>query len=175
MRDTLGVDLEKEAHEILPRDQRADGFSNPAYNLAVDLKHVESYAKLAGIIVSEMDVMKFAARFSRKQRLIDDDMRELIAKMGHWVLRGPLEEREVVSYRGISTTVASAGGDYRECVELILEAMVQSPRFIYRVENQRGDGELWPVGEYELASRLSYILWGSSPDEELLKLSLIHI
>ena len=169
VRDTLGVDLEKEAHEILPRDRRADGFSNTAYNLAVDLKHIESYAKLAGIIVSKMDVMKFAARFSRKQRLIDDDMRELIAKMGHWVLRGPLEEREVVSYRGISTTVASAGGDYRECVELILEAMVQSPRFIYRVENQRGDGELWPAGEYELASRLSYILWGSSPDEELLK------
>ena len=47
--------------------------------------------------------------------------------------------------------------------------MLQSPRFIYRVENQRGDGQLWPAGEYELASRLSYILWGSSPDQELLK------
>ena len=69
----LRLDLEKEAHEILPRDRRADGFSNTAYNLAVDLKHIESYAKLAGIIVSKMDVTKFAARFSRKQRLIDDD------------------------------------------------------------------------------------------------------
>ena len=169
VRDSLGVDVAKEAREILPRDQRADGFSNTAYNLTVDLKHVESYARLARIIVEKMDVLKFSARFSKKQRLIDDDMRELIAKMGRWVLRGPLEEREVVSYRGISTTVASAGGDFRECVELMIEAMLQSPRFIYRVENQRGDGQLWPTGDYELASRLSYILWGSSPDEELLR------
>ena len=169
VRDSLGVDVAEEARKILPRDQRADGFSNTAYNLTVDLKHVESYAKLARIIVEKMDVVKFSTRFAKKQKLIDDDMRDLIAKMGRWILRGPLQEREVVSYRGISTTVASAGGNYRECVELIIEAMLQSPRFIYRVENQRGDGQLWPAGEYELASRLSYILWGSSPDQELLK------
>ncbi len=169
VRDSLGVDVAEEARKILPRDQRADGFSNTAYNLTVDLKHVESYAKLARVIVEKMDVVKFSTRFAKKQKLIDDDMRDLIAKMGRWILRGPLQEREVVSYRGISTTVASAGGDYRECVELIIEAMLQSPRFIYRIENQRGDGQLWPVGEYELASRLSYILWGSSPDQELLK------
>ncbi|MCH2580554.1 MAG: DUF1592 domain-containing protein, partial [Planctomycetes bacterium] len=169
VRDSLGVDVAEEARKVLPRDQRADGFSNTAYNLTVDLKHVESYAKLARIIYDKMDVVKFSTRFAKKQKLIDDDMRDLIAKMGRWILRGPLQEREVVSYRGISTTVASAGGNYRECVELIIEAMLQSPRFIYRVENQRGDGQLWPAGEYELASRLSYILWGSSPDQELLK------
>jgi mono/diheme cytochrome c family protein len=169
VRDSLGVDVAEEARKVLPRDQRADGFSNTAYNLTVDLKHVESYAKLARVIVKKMDVVKFSARFAKKQKLIDDDMRDLISKMGRWLLRGPLQEREVVSYRGISTTVASAGGNYRECVELIIEAMLQSPRFIYRVENQRGDGQLWPAGEYELASRLSYILWGSSPDQELMK------
>ncbi|MEC9030925.1 MAG: DUF1592 domain-containing protein, partial [Planctomycetota bacterium] len=169
VRDSLGVDVAEEARKILPGDQRADGFSNTAYNLTVDLKHVESYAKLARIIVEKMDVVKFSTRFAKRQKLIDDDMRDLIAKMGRWILRGPLQEHEVVSYRGISTTVASAGGDYKECVELIIEAMLQSPRFIYRVENQRGDGQLWPAGEYELASRLSYILWGSSPDQELLK------
>ena len=169
VRDSLGVDVGKEARQVLPKDQRADGFSNTAYNLTVDLKHVESYAKLAQVIVRKMDVVKFSTRFSRKRKLTDDDMRDLIAKMGRWILRGPLQEREVVSYRGISTTVASAGGDYRECVELIIEAMLQSPRFLYRVENQRGDGQLWPAGDYELASRLSYILWGSSPDQELLK------
>ena len=47
--------------------------------------------------------------------------------------------------------------------------MLQSPRFIYRIENQRGDGAAWPVGDYELASRLSYIIWGGPPDEELLR------
>ncbi|MCA9000046.1 MAG: DUF1592 domain-containing protein, partial [Planctomycetaceae bacterium] len=43
----------------------------------------------------------------------------------------------------------------------------QSPRFLYRVEYQKGDGtERW-VGPYELANRMSYILWGASPDEDL--------
>jgi hypothetical protein len=169
VRAAVGVDISKDAREILPRDLRADGFSNTAYNLHVDLKHVESYAKLAEIIVSRMDVEKFAARFSRSKRLTDDDMRALIAGMGKWLLRGPLEDHEITTYRGISTTVASSGGTFREAVSYIVEAMLQSPRFIYRVENQRGDGTGWPVGPYELASRLSYIIWGAPPDEALMR------
>ncbi len=51
----------------------------------------------------------------------------------------------------------------------VIEAMLQSPRFIYRVESQRGDGTALPVSDYELASRLSYIIWGAPPDQELMK------
>lgn len=164
---TVDVDISKEAREMLPRDLRADGFSNTAYNLNVDLAHVEAYARLAEIIVQRMDISKFAKRFSKNRRFTDDDMGKLINAMGAWVLRGPLEEHEVIAFRGISTTVASAGGSYDDAVGLIVEAMLQSPRFIYRVENQVGDGSKWPVGEYELAARTSYILWGAPPDEEL--------
>jgi hypothetical protein len=49
--------------------------------------------------------------------------------------------------------------------------MLQSPRFIYRIESQRGDGTAWRVGNYELASRLSYILWGGPPDGELMRVA----
>ena len=70
-------------------------------------------------------------------------------------------------YKGLSSAVVSAGGDFEEVVSYVVEAILQSPRFLYRVENQRGDGTAWPVGEYELASRLSYILWGAPPDSEL--------
>lgn len=166
---TVGVDIDQEAREILPPDLRADGFSNTAYNLIVDLKHVEAYARLAEIIVSRMDVIDFAAEYSQSRKLTDESMRGLISKMGNWVLRGPVEDREVDSYRGISTTVASAGGNFKDAVGFILEAMLQSPRFLYRMENQRGDGGRWPVDEYELASRMSYIVWGAPPDRELLK------
>ncbi len=169
VRSALGVDVTNEAREILPPDLRADGFSNTAYNLAVDLKHVDAYARLAEIIVGRLDVKAFAARFSKSQRLTDDDMRKLIAEMGKWLLRGPLGEREIVTYRGISTTVAATGGDFEEAVSFVIEAMLQSPRFIYRIENQRGDGSAWPVGQHELASRLSYILWGGPPDAELMR------
>jgi len=167
VRSTLGVDIEKEARELLPPDLRADGFTNTAYNLNVDLKHVDAYAHLAEIVVGRMDVAAFARRFSSSRKLTDDSMRGLIAKMGPWVLRGPLEEHEIVALRGVSTTVASAGGGYDEAVAYTLQAMLQSPRFVYRIERQRGDGSAWPVDNYELASRLSYILWGAPPDEEL--------
>ena len=170
VRSAVGVDIDEEARKILPPDLRADGFSNTAYNLNVDLGHVEAYAELAEIIVGRMDVLEFAARFSESRSLsTDDTMRDFVAAMGKWLLRGPLNEREVTNYSGIATTVASAGGDFEEAASGIIEAMLQSPRFLYRFEDQRGDGTAWPVGDYELASRLSYILWGAPPDEELMR------
>lgn len=168
VRDAVGVDVEAEAYDLLPPDMRADGFNNTAYNLNVDLKHVDAYARLARIIVGRMDALKLASRFHKGRRLTDDNMRQLIAKMGKWILRGPLDDNEVVLYRGISTTVASAGGDFQEAVRYIVEAMLQSPRFIYRVESHVGDGTMWPAAPYELASRMSYILWGAPPDQRLM-------
>ena len=163
------VDVSKEAAKSLPKDQRADGFRNTAYNLNVDLKHVEAYAQMAAVIVEQVDAVQFARRFGKSKKLTDDNMRRLISDLGKWVLRGPLTEQEVALYRGISTTVVSAGGDFAEAVEMILEAMLQSPRFLYRIENQLGDGTRWPVNDYELASRISFIVCGSAPDDLLLK------
>ena len=169
VRATVGVDIGVIARRVLPPDLRADGFSNTAYNLNVDLKHVDAFAQLADIIVKRMDVPAFAQKFSRGRKFTDKDMRPLIAKMGQWLLRGPLEEREVVAYRGITTTLAAAGVSYQEAVGAVIKVMLQSPRFIYRIENQQGDGTPWPVGGFELASRLSYIIWGGPPDKELLR------
>ena len=163
------VDVSKEAARRLPKDQRADGFRNTAYNLNVDLKHVEAYAQMAAVIVEQIDAVQFARRFGKSKKLTDDNMRRLISDLGKWVLRAPLTEQEVALYRGISTTVVSAGGDFAEAVEMILEAMLQSPRFLYRIENQLGDGTRWPVNDYELASRISFIVCGSAPDDILLK------
>jgi len=168
VRSAVGVDIEKEAKEVLPADIRADGFSNTSYNLNVDLGHIEAFAKLAAIIVKQMDVETFASKFSKSRKFTDDDMGKLVSNMGKWLLRGPLEEHEVIVFRGISTTVAGAGGSFEEAVGLIIEAMLQSPRFLYRIENQRGDGTPWPIGDYEMASRLSYILWGGPPDQKLM-------
>ncbi len=169
VKEIFGVDVLQEAVKCLPRDQRADGFRNTAYNLNVDLKHVEAYAQMAALIVGQVDAVQFARRFGKSKKLTDDNMRKLVADIGKWVLRAPLTQQEVDLYRGISTTVVSAGGDFAEAVEMILEAMLQSPRFLYRIENQLGDGTRWPVSDYELASRISFIVCGSAPDGTLLQ------
>ena len=170
IRSAVGVDISKEARRLLPPDIRADGFSNTAYNLNVDLKHIEAYSQLAEIVVKQMDILKFAKRFSANRSLnTDASAREFVAKVGEWLFRGPLEDREVSIYSGIFTAVASAGGSYEQGVGLLVEAMLQSPRFIYRVEEQRGNGDSARVDDYELASRMSYILWGGPPDVVLLR------
>lgn len=71
-----------------------------------------------------------------------------------------------------------AGGDpFSVALELVLQGVLQSPAFVYRLELE-GDvdaadnrGRI-PVSSVEMASRLSYFLWGSTPDEGLLQAGL---
>ena len=59
-------------------------------------------------------------------------------------------------------------------IRLLVKGVLQSPDFLYRVEfgmPSPTDGGAAPLGAYEMASRLSYLLWNSMPDEELLSLA----
>lgn len=169
VRSAVGVDIAKEAGDILPKDVRADGFSNTAYALGVDLSHVEAYAKLAEIVVGKLDVPAFLKEFKLKPDPNPDGLRKSIANVGRWLLRGPLEDHEVSAFLNVASSIRAQDGDFNTAMAFVIEAMLQSPRFLYRVENQRGDGLAWPVGDYELASRLSYTLWGAPPDRELMR------
>lgn len=169
VQSTTGVDIEKEARRVLPRDERADGFTNTAYNLSVDLEHIQAYALLAKTIVDQMDTQQFAAKFVDCTKLDRKCTQQLIERMGRALLRGPLSEQEVEAYQRVVTAVSEAGGDFEEATGYILQAMLQSPRFVYRIERQSGDGTPQAVEGYELASRLSYILWGAPPDAKLLE------
>ena len=164
VRDTLGIDIREDAERLLPADLKADGFSNTAYNLTVDFKHISSYARLAAEIVSKIDSTKFAKRFQDKIESNKKSMESLIDKMGKVVLRGPLDDREKKSFFIIYEEVRDAGGKAEDAVNYILEAMLQSPRFIYRMERNNSKH-----AAYELASNLSYSIWGGNPDEELFK------
>ena len=169
VRSAVGVDIATEAYRVLPRDERADGFTNTAYNLGVDLEHIQAYARMAQIIVSRMDVKAFAAEYVDCTKQDDACMDELIGQMGKKLLRGPLSDPESKSYKQLMIAVKDAGGDFVESTRFVLQAMLQSPRFIYRIEQQSGDGTLRSLSGYELASRLSYILWGAPPDAALMK------
>jgi hypothetical protein len=166
VRSAVGVDIERDARRFLPPDVRTDGFSNTAYNQNVDLEHVQAYAELAEIIVGRMDVAAFARKYTKNARLTDRNMRRLISRMGKWLLRGPLEDQEVEAFLRASSTMATKEGGFEEAASCIIEAMLQSPRFVYRIETQPDDPER--PAQYELASRLSYVLWGGPPDAELM-------
>ena len=160
----VGVDISEDAERFLPADLKADGFSNTAYNLTVDFKHVSSYARLAESIVTKMNVMDFAGKFQDKVKADNKSIKSLIDKMGNFILRGPLDDHEKKSFFRIYDDVRDANGKAEDAVAYIVEAMLQSPRFIYRMERNNSKYK-----SYELASSLSYAIWGSSPDEELFK------
>jgi len=160
----VGVDISKEAVSLLPKDLRADGFSNTAYNLNVDLKHISSYAQLAERIVQRMDLASFLKHFQVSREFTDKNMQEVISTIGAWILCGPLSRDELDAYTDITSTAGRLGGDFDQAMQYVLEAMLQSPRFVYRIEREHGS-----LGPYELASRMSYILWGGPPDMTLMQ------
>ena len=108
VRSTLSVDIAKEARESLPRDLRADGFSNTAYNLNVDLAHIEAYAKLAEIIAGRVDIKAIAGKHTQSREMTDENLTKVIEPVGRLLLRGPLSKDEITRYCGISTTVAGS-------------------------------------------------------------------
>ncbi len=65
-------------------------------------------------------------------------------------------------------------GTFENGVEMAIRAMLVSPDFLFRIERDPAGlaaGSVYRVNDYELASRLSFFLWSSIPDEELLKLA----
>jgi hypothetical protein len=93
-----------------------------------------------------------------------------IRSFGRKVFRRPLTTDEQARYETLFAVQMSAIS-FNAAVELTLEAFLQSPQFLYRIE--AGDpGEVAdtavPLDGYAMASRLSYLLWQSMPDDALL-------
>lgn len=72
---------------------------------------------------------------------------------------------------------AAAGGSFEQGLGVALTAILSSPRFLFRIEDRdpaAGDvpaGAAEPIDDFSLASRLSYFLWSTMPDEELFRLA----
>ncbi len=88
-----------------------------------------------------------------------------VSGFGRRAFRRPLTDAELNRYR----TLALSGADASAGVELAMRAMLVSPAFLYRSEMgaPRGDGT-FALSSYELATALSYQLWGTMPDDALL-------
>ncbi len=90
--------------------------------------------------------------------------------------RRPVEDAEVAVYLGIHRDVMEHGGSDEKAMRTAMQAILASPSFLYLVPREsRGDSAahdaVAPVSGDELASRLSYFLWSSMPDDELFELA----
>jgi hypothetical protein len=95
---------------------------------------------------------------------------ELVVKIGARAFRRPLTDSEVTRYQALYENRAqlTETGSFDEAVQLIVEAFLSSPYFITVAElSEAQDGDSFVLDAYEVASRLSYMLWGTMPDETL--------
>src|SRR5262249_20703009 len=88
-----------------------------------------------------------------------------VRRFGLRAFRRPLADDEVGRYSALLLEEAGRTRDFHAGASLVIEAMLQSPHFLFRVE--RGPGG--PDAQYETATRLSYFLWGTMPDDALLR------
>ncbi len=98
---------------------------------------------------------------------------EIIASLARQAFRRPLEGSEVGELMGFFEEGQKAGG-FEIGIRDALWAILASPRFIFRLEETPENirpGEIYELGDADLASRLSFFLWAAPPDEELVRLA----
>lgn len=98
-----------------------------------------------------------------------------IGKYGRQIFRRPLTREEVESRVRLAAEVTAALGDYYAGLEYALASLLASPNFLFRAEtalpiahDTTAHDTTRSLGAYSRASRLSYFLWNTTPDEELL-------
>lgn len=106
--------------------------------------------------------------------------RIIVEHLAHRAYRRPVERQEVNQLTGLIAAVQQEGGSFEEGISTAIQAMLLSPHFLFRIERDpvasakgaASVGSPHPfahqISQHELASRLSYFLWSSMPDDALL-------
>jgi hypothetical protein len=166
IRDLLGVSDPITAD--LPVDEGAGGFYSNIIAPITELQ-VEKYRAAAEVLA--------ARAVENLPRLISCDPEggqeeacagRFISAFGRRAYRRPLGAGEEARYRGLFAD-ARARSDFRGGIRVVVETMLQSVHFLYRFEPAVGGGRpaVMALPPYAMASRLSYFLWNTMPDEAL--------
>lgn len=146
-----------------------DGFDNIAAVLGVDETQFAAYFAAAEALASDV-----FANPALKARVVtcgqQDDVacvKEVVAKTGLRVFRRPLRDGELTTYHKVYVGARAQGLDHDGSLQTVLRSLLSSAEFLYRIELPLGQGAR-PLDGFELASRLSYFLWSSAPDDTLL-------
>lgn len=100
--------------------------------------------------------------------------KELLRPFVERAYRRPVTDGELKRIVGFVEMAMKQGGGFLEGMQIAVQAVLCSPRFLFRWELDNSDmkpGEARGLSDWELASRLSYFLWSSMPDEELFALA----
>jgi hypothetical protein len=98
---------------------------------------------------------------------------KIVRTLATQAFRGPVSERDFAGLMKFYTD-SRKEGDFEYAIGGAIEAILASPQFLFRLESAPATlraGQAYRLGDVELASRLSYFIWGAAPDAELTKIA----
>jgi hypothetical protein len=174
IRDLLGVEAHADA-TFIP-SERAE-FDNNAAAFTIRDERYEEYFRAAQSIAQQV----FADPALRARVVAcapagaqdTDCAARSVRAFGLRAWRRPLTDDEVARLLALHAGEVAAGKDFAGAMQTVLTAMLSTVSFLYRIELDPDPASTAPhaLGPYDLASRLSYWLWSTTPDDRLLGLA----
>ena len=162
-----------------PQDLRAEhGFDNRGDHLSMSPLLMESFLKLGQSITQSPDFVQqnvgiwnefFAAPTSDA-----DTFAEVRRRLGPFLMRAfrrPVEQQLLDRYASYVVRQLDSDVEFSEAMKSVAAATISSPRFLYLYDTSGAQQTAETVNDFELASRMSFFLWGSIPDRTLLDLA----
>jgi hypothetical protein len=168
-RNLLGVTPTATAD--LPADEVTEGFNNNAGVLTVSPLHAEKYVLVSEALAKEAvkNLATLTGNCNTATRGEDGCAMDFATAFGRRAFRRPTTAEDRTALMA-AYTAGRTGGTYAEGIEVMIRAALQSPHFLYRLETTTptATAAIVPLSSYELASRLSFLIWGAGPDDALL-------
>lgn len=96
-----------------------------------------------------------------------DAARQNITRLAAHAFRRPVQPHEIEKFIKLFEAATKRGDKFSDAMKLPLQAILISPHFLFRIEMDGSNDSVRNLNEFELASRLSYFLWSTMPDEAL--------
>jgi hypothetical protein len=173
IRDLVGIKFQP-ANDF-PQDDVGYGFDNIGDVLSLPPLLMEKYVAAAEQIVEKA----FASPEARKRIFIlstqnEESARQILRKFAERAYRRPINEQELRRLLRFVDMAEKNRDSFETGIGLAMQAVLVSPHFLFRVEIDPKPNDpkaIHPISHFELASRLSYFLWSSMPDDELFELA----
>jgi mono/diheme cytochrome c family protein len=180
IRDLTGLQIKLSTE--FPSDDVGSGFDNIGDVLSLPPilmeKYLDAAQKVADAVLSDPQAVKrvFPLEVSDEKNIeeVIQVARANADGFARRAFRRPLTAQESDRFFELMQTTFQAGESRETILQTVISVVLASPHFLFRVEDDRKvtavDG-IAPLNSYELASRLSYFLWSSLPDERLSQLA----
>jgi hypothetical protein len=164
---------------VLPEDSTSFGLTSIAMtSVTVSNLGVEQYERagyqIARLLTEIPSLREGLISCDRSQESEAVCYEGFVRTYGQRLWRRPLTEDEVETYTSLAVNAAQVLGDFWQGLEFAVAGLLQSPHMIYRTEYGESDPEhpgVRRLTALELATKLSYLIWGTGPSDALIELA----